>query len=503
MKHDATPHLKPRRPSSSPRNPGHSEATAMYNFRFQRRLLAASAATLLLTPIAAASGPPVIDWLGRSIDSFLDAKNWDGGRVPGPGDVARFAQTDDPIVTVPLLFPPVQVRNLWFERGLTTIRAQGSPDTPGLRAHSPSAFDPGILVAGASWPRLRFGASDPSVSTSSMTVGLGPAGPGRAESPNTLTTLTVDDRLAIGDGADGSLFGEWDITAGPIAVGIGASGEIMLEDGSIFSYDRFQIGTTGTGLVTGVQETMADELQVGLTESGFGELSTQSLTVQNGMDIGVLGTGTVTSFSTSVGGSVTLGLSRDFDFPDTIFGRGTWNTTGSSEIDGDLVINVFGDGEMVIAMPVNLVVNGEVLTYGFGDPSSSSVTFRLQSSGPSTPPLLQSDGRIQLPAISVVPASSIFLTEGRRWVLADAGTTLTHGPLTLPPLPNDLAWRVTGPPALDDLVIEIVDASPPVFGDLNDDGIVDFVDLLFVMNLFGACPASGPCPADLDGNDSV
>ncbi|MFK7962242.1 MAG: hypothetical protein AB8G96_17155, partial [Phycisphaerales bacterium] len=47
------------------------------------------------------------------------------------------------------------------------------------------------------------------------------------------------------------------------------------------------------------------------------------------------------------------------------------------------------------------------------------------------------------------------------------------------------------------------DASPPVFGDLNDDGIVDFVDLLFVMNLFGACPASGPCPADLDGNDSV
>lgn len=44
----------------------------------------------------------------------------------------------------------------------------------------------------------------------------------------------------------------------------------------------------------------------------------------------------------------------------------------------------------------------------------------------------------------------------------------------------------------------------PVFGDLNDDGIVDVLDLLILLAAWGPCPAlPDPCPADLNESGTV
>jgi hypothetical protein len=53
---------------------------------------------------------------------------------------------------------------------------------------------------------------------------------------------------------------------------------------------------------------------------------------------------------------------------------------------------------------------------------------------------------------------------------------------------------------LDDIRVGLPETSPCP-GDTNDDGSVDFDDLLGVLSAFGPCPA--PCPPDFDGNGAV
>ena len=54
------------------------------------------------------------------------------------------------------------------------------------------------------------------------------------------------------------------------------------------------------------------------------------------------------------------------------------------------------------------------------------------------------------------------------------------------------------PVVMDSVELEF---QPPVLGDVNGDGTVDFADILAVVTAWGPCPPSGPCPEDvnLDG----
>ena len=50
-------------------------------------------------------------------------------------------------------------------------------------------------------------------------------------------------------------------------------------------------------------------------------------------------------------------------------------------------------------------------------------------------------------------------------------------------------------------VAELLIGQRAVAGDVNDDGVVDFADLLAVLGAWGPC--AGDCPADLDGDGVV
>jgi predicted outer membrane repeat protein len=43
----------------------------------------------------------------------------------------------------------------------------------------------------------------------------------------------------------------------------------------------------------------------------------------------------------------------------------------------------------------------------------------------------------------------------------------------------------------------------PIPGDLNGDGVVDVLDLLFLLDAWGPCPKAGACPADINGDGAV
>jgi hypothetical protein len=40
-------------------------------------------------------------------------------------------------------------------------------------------------------------------------------------------------------------------------------------------------------------------------------------------------------------------------------------------------------------------------------------------------------------------------------------------------------------------------------GDFNLDGVVNGIDMAYLLSGWGACPSGGPCPPDTDGNGFV
>ncbi|MBX3374275.1 MAG: DNRLRE domain-containing protein [Phycisphaeraceae bacterium] len=116
----------------------------------------------------------------------------------------------------------------------------------------------------------------------------------------------------------------------------------------------------------------------------------------------------------------------------------------------------------------------------------------------------------------------------------DVNTGEPTGP-RIPPAPNERGWKdtVNAPPGFFTRIItrfegftglypyhchilehedhemmrqfQVV-AVPPVPGDINGDGTVDFADLLLVLSAWGPCPGDphhDPCPADLTGDGTV
>ena len=64
----------------------------------------------------------------------------------------------------------------------------------------------------------------------------------------------------------------------------------------------------------------------------------------------------------------------------------------------------------------------------------------------------------------------------------------------LPGLPEPLVWFVNHDGSSLELVVSKL-------GDVNGDGVVNVVDLLELLGLWGPCPA--PCAADLNGDGDV
>ena len=54
-----------------------------------------------------------------------------------------------------------------------------------------------------------------------------------------------------------------------------------------------------------------------------------------------------------------------------------------------------------------------------------------------------------------------------------------------------------------DMDTVVVDLGPPLVGDLNHDGLVDFVDVLVVLADWGSCVPPDLCPGDANGDGMV
>jgi len=98
----------------------------------------------------------------------------------------------------------------------------------------------------------------------------------------------------------------------------------------------------------------------------------------------------------------------------------------------------------------------------------------------------------------VNPFGVVFEVErGRTYYVRFAGQTFGTGPFALtfngpPALLNPLDFDMNGVPDACDCL-----------EDANDDGVVSFLDFIFVNSRLGPCPSSGGCPADIDGNGMV
>ncbi|MFK7962240.1 MAG: dockerin type I domain-containing protein [Phycisphaerales bacterium] len=445
---------------------------------------------------AIAGDPPVIDWLGGDGD-FIDPAQWAGGIGPGPEDIARFATRGTTSVQFLGLPEPAVVRGIWLERGRTELRGDPFTDLD-IQAISPSSFNPSVLIAGPDGPESITSLFGFALEATSMTIGQGGIGPG-GHGEGGITDFTISGRLAIGDGAPGYFRSRGTLSAGFAEFGRGAYGEIDFQGGgNLFIDGPLQIGSSGLAIVVNADETTADQLNLGGTPMGNGSLTTDTLDVTSGVDVGVLGEGEVIlSEPSTVGGSVVLGASVDLESM-AIRGEGRLRT-GSLNIGEDLIIGLLGVGHLEVRPGATVDVAGEIRTF-FADPNdTSSVTIELGAGN--GPPALRAGGQIILPGITVIGGAAGSFAPGDAWTLADAGTSLQYGSLSLPALPGDLQWTVND--ASNDLTITVIDAGAPGPGDANGDGTVDFGDILAVIEAFGPCPAGVPCPADFNGDGMV
>lgn len=132
-------------------------------------------------------------------------------------------------------------------------------------------------------------------------------------------------------------------------------------------------------------------------------------------------------------------------------------------------------------LPAVLPLEGE-LTLATDGSASVSLGFAFDVSE-------QGDGDPGTPVIDGLPfALPTILPPG-----GEANVLITAAPQSIAlSLVLDVTFTAAGP-----------GDEPPLVGDVDGDGAVDFEDLLLVLAGYGACEPGTPCPADVDGDGAV
>lgn len=134
---------------------------------------------------------------------------------------------------------------------------------------------------------------------------------------------------------------------------------------------------------------------------------------------------------------------------------------------------------------------------------------------PPLPALLPLDGQITLAADGSATVTLGFAFEISEQGDGDPGTPVIEGlPFALPtilPPGGEANVLITAAPQTIALTLAL-DVSftaggpgdePPLTGDVDGNGSVDFEDLLLVLADYGPCTPGTPCPADVDGDGAV